>query len=918
MASAERLKQQIDLHDLAHRLHMERPDSNGNYRAPNRDDKHPSVSIFNAAEAGYMMWKDHASGEKGSCIDLVIYCGQADDASEAMKWLHEEYGIPTDDVAQPNKPQSQLAWVADKQLAVAGDARGYLIDQRGIPAEVVDMLQKRGAFGYSDWTSPSKSPGDLGYGGPAITFPSRCMFTNEVMGIDFRFFDPSMNGDNKTKAMGEKRGFPYIPDKMALKRAHTVVVVESAINAISAIAAYDPKGKGKAMVTAIATRGLAVNEIDWRFLTGKRVVCCFDNDMPIEDGPRKGHRPGPEAAWIVHEKCTALNIPCFLVDQAGAKWEGINDLNDYLRKHDTLFTKYALEYFEPWLVTGQEGEFENTKFKRLPLPHHDQTLYWMYRVKPDFTSVLKIVTNEEGEQKIPQDVCSFRIAGLSKVTISSVNSAMTGEPDLQPKTIYSASIQTPDSPRELTRFVMKREQLYNIDVWRRVGGGIFNPGKFSRMISILERSTHIGARNAVNFVGLAWQDGKAILNEGPDCYFPEPQQMCPYHNLQFPAGTPDHGRRVIEAYHATFSDNAALMLLVWSLGAHIKTFLGFWPHYMLQSGKGSGKSTLIKSLERTIGFTMFSGQNMKSDWRLVTSISHTSHPVGWEEISAQKQQVIDAAVVLLQESYQYTISKRGTDLTEFLCIAPVLLAGEDVPVQSLIGKLVRSDLTGRKGEMIPDDMPRFPIKNWILYLTTYSRPQMKQIYRECVEYLSKHCMAKPDDNGAQRMRDNYACLMLAWRLLCEFCGVAGNYGHFVRDLAKEMNFHIRETEAEREPWVWIMELILGEMDAGHFRHPYAFDWVEGELCLLVRTSHIMQHISQSPALKNKFDSLPVKSDRILKKQLKEAKVVIKDGYEKSINGKRVANFVALGVENLREFGLFPTIPDDVREKDNNQ
>lgn len=45
--------------------------------------------------------------------------------------------------------------------------------------------------------------------------------------------------------MGEKRGYPYIPDKMALKRAKTVIVVESAINAISAIAAYDPNGKGK-------------------------------------------------------------------------------------------------------------------------------------------------------------------------------------------------------------------------------------------------------------------------------------------------------------------------------------------------------------------------------------------------------------------------------------------------------------------------------------------------------------------------------------------------------------------------------------------------------------------------------------------------------------------------------------------------
>lgn len=175
MASAEQLKQIIDLHELADRLGMERPDPTGNYKAPNRPDKHPSVSIFDAAQAGYMMWKDHTSGEKGSCIDLVIYCGQAVDSSEAMQWLHAEFNIPTDNAPQQIKQQSQLSWVAEKQLAVASDAKAYLVDQRGIPAPVVEMLIKRGAIGFSDWHSPKKNPGELGYGGPAVTFPSRCL-----------------------------------------------------------------------------------------------------------------------------------------------------------------------------------------------------------------------------------------------------------------------------------------------------------------------------------------------------------------------------------------------------------------------------------------------------------------------------------------------------------------------------------------------------------------------------------------------------------------------------------------------------------------------------------------------------------------------------------------------------------------------
>ncbi|MBJ6881731.1 hypothetical protein, partial [Vibrio cholerae] len=81
--------------------------------------------------------------------------------------------------------------------------------------------------------------------------------------------------------------------------------------------------------------------------------------------------------------------------------------------------------------------------------------------------------------------------------------------------------------------------------------------------------------------------------------------------------------------------------------------------YMLNAGKGAGKSTLVKSLERTLAFTMFSGQSLKTEFRLLTSISHTSHPVGWEELSAQGQGVIDKAVAMLQESYQYTITRRG-------------------------------------------------------------------------------------------------------------------------------------------------------------------------------------------------------------------------------------------------------------------
>jgi len=253
-------------------------------------------------------------------------------------------------------------------------------------------------------------------------------------------------------------------------------------------------------------------------------------------------------------------------------------------------------------------------------------------------------------------------------------------------------VQTPRHGNKLIRRVFEDERLHNVDQWKRFGP-VYNPNGFLRMVNIMERGAHLGARDAVNFVGLAWQNGKPIVNEGPDCYFTDPEKQCPYHNLSFPSGDVSDARKVVDAYQSTFASNAALQLLVWSLGGHLKAFLGFWPHLVMQADKGSGKSTLIKQLERTISFTMFSGQSLQTEFRLLTSVSHTSHPVGWEEVSARSQQVIDKMVSLLQESYQHTVTRRGSDMTEYMVAAPVLLAGGDVPVKSLTGKLVRAFTT---------------------------------------------------------------------------------------------------------------------------------------------------------------------------------------------------------------------------------
>lgn len=722
------------------------------------------------------------------------------------------------------------------------------------------------------------------------------------MAVDLRYLDPELNGNVKTQCQGEKSGYGWTSDVRRLMNAQTVYIVESPINALSIeccglhnnSAAYAIRGVGNA------------ENISFDWLKGKRAVIVTDNDTPDE----KGHSPGRAAAWTLHERLTALDVAAMMVDQSDWKDENgdpINDVNDYLQSQGIDALKRALWKLEPWLIQGQPGRVDDDFGKRrVYLPYHDDTKYWRYRVREDFTSYIsEVKKDEDGNEKLEfSDLAGFRIVSLSRVTIAGATATMSGETDTQPRTLFAISVQTPRHGANLVRRVVEDERLHNVDTWKKIGP-VWNQSAFPRMVNILERGAHLGARNAANFVGLCYRDGKLILNEGPDCYFTNPEQQCPYNNLTFPSGTVQDARKVIEQYQTTFTRNAATLPLVWALGGHLKVLLGFWPHLMMQADKGHGKSTLIKRLERTIAFTMFSGQSLQTEFRLLTSISHTSHPVGWEELSARKQEVIDKAVGLLQENYQYTLNRRGTEMTEFLSSAPVMLAGEDVPVRSLIGKIVRTELTGKKGPLMPEDLPRFPVRQWIEFLTGLTRGQVLGVYDRLKEHCLRNSRASGADDGAVRMAGNYAALLTAWRYLCEFAEIDVKQGNFGDDLVAEMNSHITETSSDREPWVWILETVLGEIARSEFKYPHQWDRVEGENCLLVRTSH-MEHLAHTPALREKWNGLPVKSDRVFKKQLQKAGVIVSDTVERTIGLRRVSHLAALSLARLEQYGLHAT------------
>jgi hypothetical protein len=202
------------------------------------------------------------------------------------------------------------------------------------------------------------------------------------------------------------------------------------------------------------------------------------------------------------------------------------------------------------------------------------------------------------------------------------------------------------------------------------------------------------------------------------------------------------------------------------------------------------------------------------------------------------------------------------------------------------------------------------VREWLQFLAGHSRQQINTLYRRALDEANQASRASGADDGAQRMAGNYAALLLAWDLLTDWLELPYDYADVPLSLHGEMNEHIRQTSGDREPWVWIMETLLDEISAGNYRHPHKIQLVGTEDCLVLRTSHVMHHFRHSMPLRQTYDALPVKSDRVLKRQLQQAGVIHDDRVDLRIGKSRECHMTALSLRRLEEYGLHVSRPDE--------
>lgn len=908
----------INIHDVAQFLGLKCADKSTTaksnrlyYRAGG--ESNPSLSLYNNRA-----WKDHATDESGSCVDLVIYSGQATDFMEAAKKLGTHFGYPMPK-PQPNRQPVEKT-LAEKLAGVClkspDPAINYLTG-RGIHEDVVRAAIKAKTLGHNTWTSPSKPAGTVGHGGNAVAFV--VYQHNRIVAIDFRYEDAALNGGSKTQCQGEKDGAFWVSNRERFKRAKTVYIVESPINALSVETAF--KGDGReSHVCALAIRGVGNTDIDWSFMRGKTAIIATDMSDPVNEHTHR--RAGMEAAYRLYDRLTACDVAARMVDMLD--WEEGEDINDVLKAHGAGELKRRLQLLDEWLIAGQPAMMgadihKNDARRRIFLPSQDFSVYWRYRTKDDFMQVIterKVHTDDdtgdETVQDIFADLCAFRLASLSRLTIQSHLATINGTSDAQPETVFGISCQIPRNGPNLQREVVNGEKIYNLEWWKSKFGHIWDAGRFARMITIMERSAGLAAREVVNFVGVAWRDGKLSALEGPDCFFTEPQKQCLYYNLTFPRGLPSHAHQIVEAYQGTFKRNAAAIALVWILGAHLKNIIGFYPHFQMQAEKGSGKSKLLESLQATCSFQILSGQMLKTDHRRRASVSYTTHPVGWDEFSKLPKAVLGDIDALLQSTYRFEFTRVGAALTPYLMCAPVLLAGEEVDVQSLQSKICRTTLSvAKQGDIIDHKLPQFPLRQWLQFVANADIERVREVHTQYTEMCQAHATLSAKDATGKRLCENYAAVLTAWRLLSEFADFDVEQGGFIEDVMVEMNQHMADTDGTRLPWVWIMEILLSELEANRYEYPHTWEMLKDEngdpkICLIIRTSHIMDHLSTANHLRDKFNHLPIKTHKVFKNQLLQSKVVFKEDIERTVKGARRAHMTAISLSELEKLGLYAT------------
>lgn len=101
-------------------------------------------------------------------------------------------------------------------------------------------------------------------------------------------------------------------------------------------------------------------------------------------------------------------------------------------------------------------------------------------------------------------------------------------------------------------------------------------------------------------------------------------------------------------------------------------------------------------------------------------------------------------------------------------------------------------------------------------------------------------------------------------------------------------------------WQRILKTVLREIETGKYPFPHAFREIDGVPCVILRTAQVMAHLRTMPRLRSFFDGLMSKSDRVLKRQLRDAGLILRARTNPTVAGQSLHHAVAIKLEGVRQ------------------
>lgn len=112
------------------------------------------------------------------------------------------------------------------------------------------------------------------------------------------------------------------------------------------------------------------------------------------------------------------------------------------------------------------------------------------------------------------------------------------------------------------------------------------------------------------------------------------------------------------------------------------------------------------------------------------------------------------------------------------------------------------------------------------------------------------------------------------------------------------------------PWARIMEKVLSDIGNKTFRKPFKFSKAGEPDAVYIRTRHIMDHLVECNWLRDNWHGMPIRSDRMLKRELRRAGVLLLDhgneAVERTVKGQRVSHMVGISLAALQANGIDAT------------